>query len=425
MAEVGAATGAGEPDPANVEIARLGQELAAAREAHDALQAENDALRAELEAQRHLMDRIIHHSPIGIGFMDKDLIFRMANPSLARFLGIPREAMIDTHVFALLPEIEPQFGGIMRQVLETGEPFTADAAPFVYTLDGEERVSYWDFTYAPVPDGAGRPNGILVVNIEVSARVQLLDLMREQVERLQELDRLKGDFISSASHELRTPLTSIIGYSDFLAEGIGGPLSPDHQRYVEQIRKAAGRLRRLVEDLLDIAIMETGRFVVTPVPADLATVVRDAVESLRPQARAAAVHLKVELSPDHLPTLMDTTRIGQAVLNLAANAIKFTPAGGTVTVRATGGRARRRVEVSDDGPGVGAELHHRVFEKFFRGTPGGERPAPGAGLGLAIAKGLVEAHGGTIGLENTAGRGASFWFELPEGLPAGVPGPPS
>ncbi len=396
-----------EPETAEAEIVRLRADLAAAR-------AENEALSAELEAQRNLMERIIHHAPIGIGFMDKDLIFRMANPSLAGFLGLPRESMIGTHVFALMPEIEPQFGGIMRQVLETGVPFTADAAPFVYSRDGEERVSYWDFTYAPVPDGAGRPNGILVVNIEVSARVQLLELMKEQLLRLQELDRLKGDFINSASHELRTPLTSVIGYSDFLADGIGGTLSADQQRYVDQIRKGASRLRRLVEDLLDVAIMETGRFRVTPVPADLAVVVRDAVESLRPQARTADVTLRVEITPDRLPTIMDPARVGQAVLNLAANAIKFTPAGGTVTVRATASDGRRRIEVRDDGPGVGAELHHRVFEKFFRGSPGGERPAPGAGLGLAIAKGLIEAHGGAIGVESTPGRGASFWFDLPE-----------
>lgn len=406
MFDVGNDAGSGAPEAARSEMARLSAELAAAH-------AETAALRAELEAQRHLMDRIIHHAPIGIGFMDKDLVFRMANPSLARFLGIPRDTMIGTHVFKLMPEIEPQFGGIMRQVLDTGEPFTADAAPFVYTLEGEERVSYWDFTYAPVPDGAGRPNGILVVNIEVSARVQLMDLMKEQVERLQELDRLKGDFINSASHELRTPLTSVIGYSDFLGEGVGGPLSEDQQRYVEQIRKAAGRLRRLVEDLLDMAILETGRFRVVPVPADLATVVREAVESLSPQARAADVALRIDISQDSLPTVMDPARVGQAVLNLAANAIKFTPAGGTVTVSATCDGDQRRIEVRDDGPGVSADLHHRVFEKFFRGAPGGEKPAPGAGLGLAIAKGLIEAHGGTIGVESTRGGGASFWFELP------------
>ena len=407
MFEVGAGAAPDMPEAAQAEITRL-------REALDAARADNAALKAELEAQRHFMDRIIAHAPIGIGFMDHDLVFRMANPALARFLGLDREAMLGKHVFALLPEAEPQFGGIMRQVLESGTAFTTDAAPFVYELDGEKRVTYWDYTYAAVPDGAGRPAGILVANIEVSARIQLLEIMRDQVDRLRELDRLKTDFINAASHELRTPLTSVIGYTDFLAEGVGGALTPDQQRYVAQISKGAARLRRLVEDLLDVALMEAGTFQVKPAPADLAWVVRDVVESLRPQAQAASVALRVEIAHAPLPTVMDPARIGQAVLNLVTNAIKFTPAGGTVVVRASEHEGRRRVEVRDEGPGVTAELHQRVFEKFFRGATEGSRPAPGAGLGLAIAKGLVEAHGGSIGLDSTPGRGASFWLDLPE-----------
>ena len=416
MFEVGTGGGAGGPEGGAAEVARLTAALAAAR-------TEIATLLAELEAQRLLMDRIIAHAPIGIGFMDRDLVFRMANPALARFLGLEREAMIGRHVFALLPEAEPQFGGIMHQVLATGTAFTADASPFVYTLNGEERVTYWDFTYAPVPNGAGCPDGILVVNIEVSARIQLLALMREQVERLAELDRLKGDFINAASHELRTPLTSVIGYAEFLAEGIGGLLTDEQQRYVAQICKGAARLRRLVDDLLDVALLETGTFRVSPSPSDLVGVVREMVESLTPQALAAGVNLRVEVANAPLPTLMDPARIGQAVLNLAANALKFTPAGGTVTVLVSGGHGRRRVEVRDDGPGIAAELHGRVFEKFFRGAPDGLRPARGAGLGLAIAKGLVEAHGGTIGVDSVAGRGASFWLELPEAAHPAQPRP--
>jgi len=226
-----------------------------------------------------------------------------------------------------------------------------------------------------------------------------------------EAARLKDEFVSLVSHELRTPLTSVLGYLELLQDGTD-PLTEEQQEYVEVIERNARRQLRLVGDLLLTAQVDAGTFAIAPQPVDLADVVRSSAVAATPAAEQARVALEVSALPT--PVRVDAQRIAQAVDNLVSNALKFTPAGGRVTVEcaptADGGA---RVAVSDTGIGIAPDELDRLATRFFRATTATRRAIPGVGLGLAITKAVVEAHGGTLDILSVLGEGTTFTISLP------------
>ncbi|MNX64110.1 Alkaline phosphatase synthesis sensor protein PhoR [compost metagenome] len=237
--------------------------------------------------------------------------------------------------------------------------------------------------------------------------------LEEANHHLKELDRLKSNFLNAASHELRTPLASIVGYAEFLEDGLGGGLSETQASYVGQIQVGATRLQRLVEDLLDYARVEAGTLAIQLEPTDLVEKVRSVMEGLRPQAHAVRITLACELPAAPLVLNLDSQRIEQVLFNLAANAVKFTPEGGEVTIALRETPEGARVEVRDTGIGIAPEHQPHLFQKFFQVNTGTTRQYGGTGLGLPIAKAFVEAHSGEIGVESEVGRGSVFWLTLP------------
>jgi len=252
------------------------------------------------------------------------------------------------------------------------------------------------------------------VEAEVAERTRELQLANE---KLRELDRLKSDFINSASHELRTPLTSIKGYAEFLEDGIGGELTSQQRAFVSQIQQSTDRLQFLVEDLLDFARLEAGTFRLSPQDADLSHVVKQGISSLIPQANESQLTMVAEVPSNPIRLRMDAKRIEQVLFNLVGNAIKFTPAGGTIRVSLTPMDAEYMLSIQDSGLGISPENLPRLFEKFFQVDPSDTREHSGAGLGLAISKSIIEAHGGRIGVDSRLGEGSTFWFTLPSLTP--------
>lgn len=252
---------------------------------------------------------------------------------------------------------------------------------------------------------------------EVRARTEELALrsaeLKEANEHLKALDRLKTEFVNTVSHELRTPLTSIRGFSEFLEDEIGGPLSADQHAFVAQIQEGSIRLQQIVDDLLDFARLEAGTFRLVLREVDLSVQIREALSSLQPQAKAAALLLEAELPDAPLRVHLDPHRIAQVLINLLNNAVKFTPPGGRIAVRVAREGAGYRVEVRDSGIGIAPENLVHLFQKFYQVEPSLTREFGGAGLGLSISKVLVEAHGGRIGVESAPGEGSTFWFSLP------------
>ena len=235
-------------------------------------------------------------------------------------------------------------------------------------------------------------------------------LLAEQNERLLELDRLKDEFISLVSHELRTPLTSIRGYVELLLDD--GALDEQQRRFLAVVDRNSARLLDLVSDLLFLAQVDAGKLTFELGPVDLEELVGECVESALPAAAAKGVVLVSRA--EHLPRLDgDRARLAQVLDNVISNAVKFTPAGGRVEVRLAAAEACAVLEVEDTGLGLAEHEVERLFQRFFRSSRATKDAIPGTGLGLTIAKTIVERHGGRITLRSAVDVGTTVRVELP------------
>ena len=232
--------------------------------------------------------------------------------------------------------------------------------------------------------------------------------------------RAKSEFLAVMSHEIRTPMNAVIGASGLLADT---PLTAEQGEYVETVRRSGEALMALINDILDFSKIEAGRLDLESADFDVAAVVEDTVEMLAERAQAKGLALGSVIAPD-VPALVcgDPSRLRQVLLNLAGNALKFTPDGGvTVRVRSVPPvgveRLMLRIEVADTGIGIGPESLGRLFEPFTRADTSTTRRYGGTGLGLVISKRLAEAMGGAIGVDSAAGRGSTFWFTVSVGAP--------
>jgi signal transduction histidine kinase len=241
-------------------------------------------------------------------------------------------------------------------------------------------------------------------------------------------ERMKDQFVGLISHELRTPLTSILGYLELLLDD-EHQLTGEQAAYLHTVERNAQRLLRLVGDLLFTAQVEAGRFTLTPEDVDLAAVARAAEETIRVTAANAGVAVRVDVPEEGLVVRGDALRLGQACDNLVSNAVKFTPAGGRVTLavrpawRGADGTLSgdhrpdavpvAALSVSDTGIGIPAGEQGKLFTRFFRASTAQRAAVAGVGLGLSITKAITTAHGGTLALSSTEGRGTTFTLVLP------------
>lgn len=246
-------------------------------------------------------------------------------------------------------------------------------------------------------------------------------LRRKNVE-LDRLNRLKTEFISIAAHELRTPMTSIVGYLDLIVEGRLGTLPGDLKRPISSLRRNAHRLKRLIEDMLDVSRLEAGRVTLARKPTALADIVSSVVYELKPLADEKSQ--KVSTHIEDVPLVDgDADKVHQVISNLVANSIKYTPAGGEIRIsvdaepRVPGGeRPRVRLRVWDNGIGIPSSVRTRIFEPFSDVHAAKHHTSVGpdsAGLGLYIARGIVELHGGAITVDSEEGRYTEFTVLLP------------
>jgi two-component system OmpR family sensor kinase len=234
--------------------------------------------------------------------------------------------------------------------------------------------------------------------------------LEELVSSLRQLDEMKGQFVSSVSHELRTPLTSIKGFLESLLAEEPGPLNEEQREELEIVYRNATRLQDLVDDLLTLSRLESGRIEMDMRPLEVSTVLSDACEELRPAAHEGG--LEVRLEPERpLVVRADKLRLHQALGNLLGNAIKFSGDGDEVVVRAFGANGTAVIEVSDSGVGIPPDELPRIPERFFRASTAGA--AQGTGLGLAITQEIVDAHGGRMEVYSELGVGSTFRISLP------------
>ncbi|GEM_PF-2563821 len=257
-----------------------------------------------------------------------------------------------------------------------------------------------------------KPSQVLAIIEDISDRKRLEEALRQQYNKLKELDQLKSEFVNAVSHDLRTPLTAIFGYAEFLEDEIAGPLIPAQREFVLQIQKNGRRLERLLNDLLDFARFEAGTFKLNPESFDFGARIRDVVDSLRPQVETGKLHLELALPDGPILTHLDPERIERVFFNLLSNAVKFTPEGGTIRVTADIREGQLHCAVTDTGSGIAPEDLPKLFRRFSQ-LEQGKRKKGGTGLGLSISKAIIEAHGGTIGVFSELGAGSTFWFRIP------------
>jgi signal transduction histidine kinase/DNA-binding NarL/FixJ family response regulator len=266
----------------------------------------------------------------------------------------------------------------------------------------------------PLRQGDNALRGAIVVSEDVTAQAEADQHLREAKEAAEEANRAKDEFLAMVSHELRTPVSAILLWAHLLRQGLLP--ADEREQAAELIEQSAKTQSQLIEDLLDVSRLVSGKMQLMPVPQALGRLALEMVDSMRPAAQAKGVALETELAGDEgLIAMVDPVRFRQVLANLLSNAIKFTPEGGWVRVRMErAANSLVRTAVSDSGVGIAPQFLPHVFERFRQADSSLTRRQGGLGLGLAIARQIVEMHKGTIRAESAGlDRGATFTFELP------------
>jgi PAS domain S-box-containing protein len=337
------------------------------------------------------------------------------SPQVELVLGYPLSDWRASPTFFvdhLHPDDRDRVRDAQRAARESGKPLELEYR--MIAADG--RIVWLHDSYSIVRNDDGQPWYAQGFAYDVTDRIEaerdrehLLTQAREQNERLRRLDEMKDEFIATVSHELRTPLTSIRGYLELLLDE--AELSEEHLSWLQVIDRNAERLQRLVEDLL-LTAAGPDRLATSGDQVDLSEVVRTSAEASAPVAAARGIALTC--ATEDVPLVSgDRVRLGQVVDNLLSNAVKFTREGGTIEVRTCPHEGGARIVVADTGIGIAGRDQAELFERFFRTPSARELAVAGVGLGLSIAKAIVEAHGGTIAFHSEEGQGTTFVVDLP------------
>src|SRR5215217_3002975 len=331
--------------------------------------------------------------------------FQRVNPAFHEVLGFTEEEFLAMNVFQLLHPDDLGATNAAYERLTLGEPVTF-MENRLRTRDGAYKWVAW--SYFPVPEdglafGVGR---------DVTELRQIQEVLRLRAEELEHANRVKDEFLATMSHELRTPLTSILGWSRLLQSN--QLTAKEKERAVQVIQRNAEAQSKLIEDLLDVSRIISGKLKIEFQPVSFASITEGAVNSLGPAVNAKQLQLETMIDPSAGPILGDPTRLQQIVTNLLSNAIKFTPNGGTIYVGLERRDSHVRLEVRDTGVGIAAEHLPHVFERFRQVDSSNVRAHGGLGLGLAIVDYLARQQGGTVAAKSEGlGKGATFMVEFP------------
>jgi len=232
-----------------------------------------------------------------------------------------------------------------------------------------------------------------------------------------DVGQMKNEFVSTVSHELRTPLTSIKGYIDLILDGEAGEINEIQREFLSIVKQNSDRLVELINDMLDISRIDSGRIHLKIQPLEMADLIAGAVDTFQAVADQSGHKIIAKAPADLAKAAGDRDRVGQVLMNFMSNAIKYSPEGGSVTVAAKNDGDVVTVTISDQGIGIDKADQAKLFTKFYRVDSSLTREIGGTGLGLSICKSIIELLGGTVGVKSAAGKGSSFWFSLPVASP--------
>jgi PAS domain S-box-containing protein len=356
-----------------------------------------------LQDQARHTQTVLDNLMDGIITIDLDGTVQSINPEAERMFGYPAQAVCGRNVKMLMPVAYAQHhDGYLRRYRETGEARIIGAGG--REVEGLRR------------DGSIFPLELRVAELRREGRSLYVGVVRDITER-RRVEKLKNEFIATVSHELRTPLTAIVGTLGLLEGGALGALG---ERARQMVGIAAGNARRLgalVNDLLDMERIASGRLQLEISVQSLEALVQQAVEACRAYGVERQVSCVIEGSAEDARVRVDPGRFQQVLSNLLSNAIKFSPVGGVVRVQLQRSAADVRLAVVDCGPGIPAAFRPMLFEKFAQADASDTRQQGGSGLGLAITRELVERMGGQIGVDSEEGQGSTFWVLWPLATP--------
>lgn len=389
----------------------------------DVIAARESALREQnqvLAALNHRMESVLNATNDGIALLNREGRFALVNRRMCELLGTRQEALIHQSLAQVRPDLVQRLAQPERLAAHLAALTEDDLRDPVGVAEETIEVTHPQHKFlqvytAPVQGEHG--------DQVIGRIIALRDVTRER-----ELDRMKTEFISVVSHELRTPLTSIKGYGDLLLSGAAGEMTELQQEFLGIIQAGTTRLTNLINDILDISRIESGKIELRHEPIDYRTIVDDTLRMMRAAADEKKITLEAMLPEAMPPVCGDADKVTQVLTNLVGNAIKYTPVGGWVQVSLEViDNSGVTTCVADSGIGIAPEDQKRLFQKFFRADNSSTREAGGTGLGLVIAKTIVELLGGAIWVESETGQGSRFYFTLPlsapEEAPAAVPLP--
>ncbi|HEY0014762.1 MAG TPA: ATP-binding protein [Longimicrobium sp.] len=418
------------PDGAVVGIVGVSTDLTSRVQAQAALDRAEDEARHE----RERLWSVFRNSPAALALVrGPDYVFELANAAYVRLVG--RE-VVGTGFRGAFPELEGQ--GIFEQLDDawrSGRAQVAIERKVRLSRPGGERVDrYFDFTFQPLAEADGRTERILIQATEVTGQVYARQSAEQARHAADEANRAKSQFLANMSHEIRTPINAITGYAELLELGIGGSLTEQQRHQVERIRSSSEHLTTLVNEVLDLAKVESGQMSVQREQVAVAQVLADALAMVQPQAAQRGLRLFDHTSEAGEAAFVgDADRVRQILTNLLSNGVKFTEPGGRVSVCATvtdgpdadarlpGPGPWVRIDVEDTGMGIPPERLSTVFDPFVQVDASYTRQAGGTGLGLTISRRLARLMEGDLTVRSTLGRGSCFtlWLNAaPETEPA-------
>ncbi len=356
------------------------------------------------EAQRDLMNtlaqlkNLIKHAPIGIAFMDKNLTYVTINEYLAAIDGLTVEEHIGRTPKDVLPDklaklVIPK----LKEVYTTKTPQTFEIEG--HTFANPHFIRTWSATYYP---------------IELDRNQYGLGTIVQDITEQKILEKRKDDFISMASHELKTPVTSIKAFTQLIARTV---VQDPQKEYIHKIENQTNRLIHIINEMLDVSKIRTGRFTINKELFDFDELVHEVVSNYNPTHPSHQV--KVHGSSGQ-KVFADRTRISQVMINIASNAVKYSPQADHVDIYIGKDDKEVRFAVTDYGIGISKVNQSKIFQTFYRvvDIPDGE--FPGLGIGLSIASQIIKLHGGQIGVKSSEGKGSTFWFTLPINIKKGT-----
>ncbi|MBW1733896.1 MAG: response regulator [Deltaproteobacteria bacterium] len=371
-------------------ITRAAEKRRLEKEAHR-FKEENIRNLYDLNLEKSRLKTIINQMANGVMVTNRNLEVVLHNPALMRLMEIGEE--VENPVPINMITREESLIDTLRQIL--GGDF-----PEEESISQEIRVGAKVLRAISAP--ALSPNGAVAGTVTVL----------EDITAFKQLDEMKSAFVNMVAHELRSPLVAIRQLNSVLLEGLTGPLEEKQQDFVKRGMNKIDSLLELINDLLDVAKIEAGKFVQHQVPTDLGPIIEETVALMEPRAREQGITLTCSCQ-NLKPVQADPKNMEEVFNNLVSNAINYSPEGGRVTITARGLGEYMEVKVEDTGVGIPPEELPKIFDKFYRVKHPKTRKVIGTGLGLAIVKGVIEAHHGTIDVESSPDKGTTFKILLP------------